>query len=109
MNATGKTIFGGTMPPAGEYRLMAAVLEDALDVYRRSARTPTGRRTFREIEAWFESRDRSWPFSFERICEALSLDADMIRDGLYDWRMRPLRRLFPQLVATGMGRERAAS
>jgi len=28
------------------------------------------------VRGWFESRDRRWLFSFERICEALDLDSD---------------------------------
>jgi hypothetical protein len=37
----------------------------------------------REILAWFASPDRTWLFSFERICEALELDPDYLRRGLW--------------------------
>jgi hypothetical protein len=29
-----------------------------------------------------ESDDRTWPFSFENICEAVGLDAGTLRNGL---------------------------
>jgi hypothetical protein len=62
-----------------EMRLMVAVLQDAVDCIRkRSAADPTGR-TARDAAAWMSSRDTDWPFSFERICEALGLDADRVR------------------------------
>ena len=37
----------------------------------------------REVVTWFASNDRQWPFSFERICEALSLEPEYIRSGLH--------------------------
>jgi hypothetical protein len=39
-------------------------------------------RRFREVDRWFRSHDREWPFSFERICEVLSLDAALIRSAI---------------------------
>ena len=63
----------------GELRLMAAVLEDAIHVLRKRPRSRAGR----EAREWLHSVDRSWPFSFERICEALSLEPEYIRMGLY--------------------------
>jgi hypothetical protein len=62
----------------GEFRLMAAVLEDALRVLRTE---PHGRLWW-EARAWLGSRDRSWPLSFERICDALDLDPDRVRRHL---------------------------
>src|SRR5579875_408424 len=52
----------------GERRLMVAVLEDA--------------------EAWIESPDRTWLFSFENICDVLGIDADYLRRGLREWKAR---------------------
>jgi hypothetical protein len=65
----------------GERRLMVAVLEEAFSVYCKNvlARRPRLRRLFQEAEAWFESDDRSWVFSFERVCETLGLDAGCVR------------------------------
>ena len=62
----------------GEMRLMAAVLEDAISVLRKRPRSRAGR----EAREWMLSRDTSYPFSYERICEALDLDADSVRRGV---------------------------
>jgi len=59
----------------GELRLMAAVLEDAIHVLRKRPRSRAGR----EAREWLHAADRSWPFSFERICEALDLDPAQVR------------------------------
>ena len=59
----------------GELRLMAAVLEDAVNVLRKRPRSRAGR----EAREWLASRDTGWPFAYERICEALDLDANSIR------------------------------
>jgi hypothetical protein len=66
------------------HRLMLGILQDAVETYRKAC-DPTRRispRTRREVCGWFASHDQSWPFSFERICEALDLDADYLRRGL---------------------------
>ena len=65
-----------------ECRLALAILEDAIHIYRMEG---SGRRNLRlrlEAARWFSSDDRSWCFSFERICEVLELDSDCIRRGL---------------------------
>ncbi len=62
----------------GEMRLMAAVLEDAISVLRKRPRSRAGR----EAREWMLSRDKSYPFAYERICEALDLDADSVRRGV---------------------------
>ena len=59
----------------GELRLMAAVLEDAVNILRKRPRSRAGR----EAREWLKSTDASWPFAFERICDALDLDADSVR------------------------------
>jgi len=59
----------------GELRLMAAVLEDAINIVRKRPRSRAGR----EAREWLASRDATWPFAYERICEALDLDADSVR------------------------------
>lgn len=65
-------------------RLMVAVLERALGEYETyAARTDSReRRQFSEVEAWFASDDKGWPFSFVAICEELGLDAPSVRAGL---------------------------
>jgi hypothetical protein len=74
----------------GERRLMIAILEDAIDVYRKQAgaRDARGQQLFREAEEWVEDRDRSWLFSFENICDVLDLDAECLRGGLHAWKER---------------------
>jgi len=59
----------------GELRLMAAVLEDAVNILRKRPRSRAGR----EAREWLNSPDASWPFAFERICDALDLDAGSVR------------------------------
>jgi hypothetical protein len=66
------------------FRLMVGVLDDAVDLYRMAC-DPHGRmppRHRRELNAWFESTERQWPFSFERICEVLGMDPDGVRRRL---------------------------
>src|ERR1700756_3268626 len=74
----------------GERRLMIAVLEDAVDVYRKQAgaRDPRGEQLFQEAEAWIDDPDRTWLFSFQNICDVLDIDADYLRGGLHAWKER---------------------
>ena len=64
-----------------ERQLMAAVLVDAVATWRRHRRphNDRARRRLAEVVAWFDDADSSWPFSFERICGVLELDAARIR------------------------------
>lgn len=70
-------------------RLMAAVLRTVVDdcrggsVYRRSAgHADIDTRSVRAAIAYVASADRTWPFSFENLCEALGLDTDGLRQEL---------------------------
>src|SRR5206468_10589199 len=74
----------------GERRLMVAILEDAVDVYRKQAgaRDRKRRQLFEDAEEWIESGDRSWIFSYENICDVLSIDAGYLRKGLRVWKQR---------------------
>ena len=72
-----------------EKRLMVAVLQTVLDdfrasVYRCAAGIPasTDRRAYEQARAYVASTDRSWPFSFENVCEAIGLDAHGLREEL---------------------------
>lgn len=71
-----------------EQRLMFAILFDAVSVYcrERDPATSKERRILRETQRWITSNDRTWVFSFLRVCEALDLDASYIRRGLRDLR-----------------------
>jgi hypothetical protein len=68
----------------GERRLMIAVLEDAVDVYRKLAGARDARREqlFRDAEQWIESDDRGWIFSFQNICDVLGIEVEYLRRGL---------------------------
>jgi hypothetical protein len=67
-----------------ERRLLVAILHDAVHIYRTARLTGRGhyRRHVQEVAEWIASRDRTWVFSFERICEALQIDADHLRRTL---------------------------
>ncbi len=71
-----------------EKRLMAAILEDAVQVYRdhMSPRTKGDRQLLREVEAWFASNDALYPFSFLRISHELGIDPRWFRQVLARWR-----------------------
>lgn len=62
-----------------EKTLMLAVLEDAIDLLKPIARTLNTRKEVREAIEWFRSRDTSFIYSFEIICESLDIDPDAIR------------------------------
>jgi hypothetical protein len=74
-------------------RLMAAVLHAVVDdcrggsAYRQSTgKGAIGIGAVRNAVAYVASTDRSWPFSFENLCEALGLDAGALRRELVDVR-----------------------
>jgi hypothetical protein len=105
----------GRLATGGERRLMLAVLEDALRTLSgaRLGRTnPTWIR--RELD-WFTSTERGDPFTFERLCEALEIDASWLRQrvlGAY-WRVgaRSLLRASPpteERTIAGLGGADAA-
>jgi hypothetical protein len=94
---------GGMRP---EKRLMLAILEDALDIYRKYARTP-GRRhesLVAETRQWLFADDTRWPFSFVNLCSALGIDVGSLRAQLGGgrWPRRPCDR-------AGGARRRAAA
>lgn len=74
---------------AAEEKLLFAVLTDAIECFQKylGANAPRRRKLFTEAEAWISRRDRSWPYSFENICEALSIDPNYLRLGLMQWRI----------------------
>lgn len=40
------------------------------------------RETFKDIRSWITTRQHLNPFSFEKTCEVLGLDSDVIRDSI---------------------------
>jgi hypothetical protein len=85
-----------------ERRLMLAVLQDAVECYQKYAlaRDPRGTLLFDDARAWIESGEREWPFSYENICEVLSLNPEYIRRGLSKWRQQraPVKRATARIV-----------
>jgi hypothetical protein len=73
----------GALQP--EKRLMLAVLEDAVGLYLRAPQLAP------EADAWVEADDRTWPYSFVNLCDALGLDRTAVRGALR--RRRERRRL----------------
>ena len=70
----------------GEYRLMFAVLEDAVSRYIGNLKCETleQRKIFRETAQWFhrKSDPSAGIYAFESICAFLGIDADRMRKGL---------------------------
>ena len=70
----------------GERRLLIAVLVHALRSLFRDAEKP-GRGALRRLRQdlrWLTSPDRSDLFTFERICEAIGIDSQRIRQHVLD-------------------------
>lgn len=86
--------------------LMIAVLEEAITSLSKG-RSAGARNRVRRMAAarWLRSDDKSHPFAFESICDALALDAGRIRrrvldtefDGISGPRVRVERRVETQL------------
>lgn len=72
---------GHRMTLQPEKRLMYAVLEDAINVYRgRDAAAAA------EAAAWFHGADVApcvSPFAFENVCATLDLDPEWLRSGIF--------------------------
>jgi hypothetical protein len=64
-----------------EKRLFVAVMMTAIAEFHETIESPKQRAgwAFQELVTWFFSHDRSWPFSFENLCEHLDLSPDCIR------------------------------
>ena len=71
---------------APEFRLMLAIVEDALVIFQSGLRSANPVRRVRSCEAerWFRSTENDHVFSFESICAALELDAGYIRAGIFE-------------------------
>lgn len=77
-----------------ECRLRLAILEHAIRCYQECAGAGGRRahRLYEEAADWFASPDRSEPFTFENVCDALELDPDAVRCRLQRWRDTAARR-----------------
>jgi hypothetical protein len=75
--------FGATSSSglSSEQRLMLAVLVDAINVVQgwRGLGSARKRRAFAEAAHWVNCRGTGYPFSFDSICDALSIDSEILR------------------------------
>lgn len=69
-----------------ERALATSVLWQALNDLQkfRYARWRRRQRLYMEAYRWVASNDRSWPYSFLNICDALGLSADALRAAALD-------------------------
>jgi len=67
-----------------EKALLLAILQDAIHCFRNysAAKDRVGKERFREAENWIMHSGDDWIFSFDNVCDLLSLDPDYIRRGL---------------------------
>ncbi len=90
------TLRGQAQRTPPEFRLLIAVLEDALECFQKYVRaTSRGkRRLFVEAEQWIMSERRTRrsradatvpAFSFEYVCDVLDIEPDCIRGTLRRW------------------------
>lgn len=93
-------------PKEPEYRLVVAVLQDAIDCFQKncSAEKDKARQMFEETELWFLSDDRSWPYSFANICELLALNPGYLRRGLQAWKEAERRARGANVVSLDLSR-----
>lgn len=83
-----------------EYRLMLAVLEDAISCFQKylAARDEREKKLFREAEEWVLEEDSDWVFSFDNTCEVLGFDPRYIRRELLRWKERKVVRSRAQVL-----------
>jgi len=77
---------------SSEKRLMLAVLENALDYYRKYivATDRIGRSLYTEAAEWIASTSNEDIFSFENISETLDINPGYFRRGVAMWRQQLL-------------------
>lgn len=71
-----------------EKRLLAAILEDAIDCFYDNVSAESGRRKklFDDAEEWLLEERVDWIFSFRNVCDLLGLSAEYLRSGLMRWK-----------------------
>jgi len=67
---------------------MLAVLQDAVVCFQDNVAATCKRKRSMHLEAeeWIVNEDRTYPFSFENVCEALGYDPTYMRQGLMRWK-----------------------
>ena len=78
----------GGRPITPERALVIVVLwQAASDLQKfRFARSRKQQRLYMEAYKWVASEDRSWPYSFVNLCEALKLSPEYLRIGMLEGR-----------------------
>jgi hypothetical protein len=73
---------GGSL--CSEQRLMLAVLVDAINILQgwNHLGNVRKRREFAEAAQWVNTKGTNYPFSFDSVCDALSIDSSMLRGRL---------------------------
>lgn len=96
--------FASRLRDAPEYRLMVAVLENALHCLEkhRFADDRRSRQLFNETRAWILTDESQWLYSFASICAALDLNVAAVRRRLFE--AEPLTISHP---SGGLGRNAA--
>lgn len=86
------TVAGNDGQLVGPHALMLAVLEDAIHCagLLSHPRRPEQGRLRQRARTWLRSVDRDWLFSFECVCEALSIDARRLRRRVLREDLTPL-------------------
>ncbi len=71
----------------GEHRLVAAVLQDAIETFHKCAFAEgvEKREQFSEVYRWVIDEQNHTLFAFTTICDILDLDSDCLREGLLMW------------------------
>jgi hypothetical protein len=74
----------------GEQRLMLALLADAINVYQQGvlSRSTRKRLLYVDAERWIVGGGLSQPFSFDNVCDALSINPSLLRRKMIDWKHR---------------------
>ena len=69
---------------SSEQRLMLAVLTDAINILREHRVSPNQnkRKSFNEVRAWVFAHGIEGPVSFDRVCDAVGVNADCLRRRL---------------------------
>ena len=71
----------------GEHRLLAAVLQEAIETFHKCAFADAEEKKaqFSEVYQWVTDRENHSLFAFPTICEVLNLNPDCMREGLLAW------------------------
>jgi len=81
-----QTLWNGSRPVTPERALAVGVLWQAADDLRkyRYARRRKRQRLYVDAYNWVASNDRTWPYAFVSLCEALNLSPQCLRAELLD-------------------------